>query len=124
MRLRSRAPRRENTIFVHVTLVPWIAAAQELKTKPTQHSVKELRAIGIQPDILLCRSEMTASLLRQEAWARNKRILTWSGEPTPAVQHAFVQAFAEEVTAPVIVPRRVLPQIDDAFRGRGAFPRG
>jgi CTP synthase len=48
---------RENTLFVHVTLVPWIAAAQELKTKPTQHSVKELRAIGIQPDILLCRSE-------------------------------------------------------------------
>ena len=49
--------RRENAIFVHVTLVPWIAAAQELKTKPTQHSVKELRAIGIQPDILMCRSE-------------------------------------------------------------------
>jgi CTP synthase len=48
---------RENTLFVHVTLVPWIAAAQELKTKPTQHSVKELRAIGIQPDILVCRSE-------------------------------------------------------------------
>jgi CTP synthase len=48
---------RENTLFIHVTLVPWIAAAQELKTKPTQHSVKELRAIGIQPDILLCRSE-------------------------------------------------------------------
>ena len=40
-----------------MTLVPWIAAAQELKTKPTQHSVKELRAIGIQPDILMCRSE-------------------------------------------------------------------
>jgi CTP synthase len=48
---------RSNTLFVHVTLVPWIAAAQELKTKPTQHSVKELRAIGIQPDILVCRSE-------------------------------------------------------------------
>jgi CTP synthase len=48
---------RANTLFVHVTLVPWIAAAQELKTKPTQHSVKELRAIGIQPDILVCRSE-------------------------------------------------------------------
>ena len=48
---------RENCIFVHVTLVPWINAAQELKTKPTQHSVKELRAIGIQPDILLCRTE-------------------------------------------------------------------
>ncbi len=48
---------RENCMFVHVTLVPWIAAAQELKTKPTQHSVKELRALGIQPDILLCRAE-------------------------------------------------------------------
>ncbi len=48
---------RENALFVHLTLVPWIAAAQELKTKPTQHSVKELRAIGIQPDLLLCRTE-------------------------------------------------------------------
>ncbi|HEY6489061.1 MAG: CTP synthase [Terracidiphilus sp.] len=48
---------RENTIFVHLTLVPWIAAAQELKTKPTQHSVKELLSIGIQADILLCRSD-------------------------------------------------------------------
>ncbi|MBI4874586.1 MAG: CTP synthase [Acidobacteria bacterium] len=48
---------RSNSLFVHVTLVPWIAAARELKTKPTQHSVKELRAIGIQPDILVCRSE-------------------------------------------------------------------
>jgi CTP synthase len=48
---------RENTLFVHVTLIPWIAAAQELKTKPTQHSVKEMLSIGIQPDILLCRSD-------------------------------------------------------------------
>ncbi len=48
---------RRNTLFVHVSFVPWIAAAQELKTKPTQHSVKELRAVGIQPDILVCRSE-------------------------------------------------------------------
>jgi CTP synthase len=48
---------RDNVVFVHVTLVPWINAAQELKSKPTQHSVKELRAIGIQPDILLCRTE-------------------------------------------------------------------
>jgi len=47
----------ENAIFMHLTLVPYIAAAGELKTKPTQHSVKELRTIGIQPDILLCRSE-------------------------------------------------------------------
>jgi CTP synthase len=51
----------ENTLFVHVTLVPYIAAAGELKTKPTQHSVKELLGIGIQPDILLCRSERSLS---------------------------------------------------------------
>ena len=48
---------REHTLFVHVTLVPFIAAAQELKTKPTQHSVKELLSIGIQPDMLLCRTD-------------------------------------------------------------------
>lgn len=47
----------ENVLYVHLTLVPYIAAAGELKTKPTQHSVKELREIGIQPDILLCRSD-------------------------------------------------------------------
>ena len=48
---------RENTLFIHLTLVPYIKVAGELKTKPTQHSVKELRGIGIQPDILICRSE-------------------------------------------------------------------
>ncbi|MFK8069008.1 MAG: CTP synthase [Gammaproteobacteria bacterium] len=47
----------ENAMFLHLTLVPYIATAGELKTKPTQHSVKELRSIGIQPDILICRSE-------------------------------------------------------------------
>ncbi|MEK9854571.1 MAG: CTP synthase, partial [Rhodobiaceae bacterium] len=48
---------REQTCFLHVTLIPYIAAAGELKTKPTQHSVKELQSVGIQPDILLCRTE-------------------------------------------------------------------
>ncbi len=48
---------RSNTVFIHVTLVPYIAAAGELKTKPTQHSVRELTSLGIQPDILLCRTE-------------------------------------------------------------------
>jgi CTP synthase len=52
---------RGNAIFVHVTLVPFIAAAGELKTKPTQHSVRELREIGIAPDILLCRSDRPLS---------------------------------------------------------------
>jgi CTP synthase len=47
----------ENSLFIHVTYVPYIAAAGELKSKPTQHSVKELREIGIQPDFLICRSE-------------------------------------------------------------------
>jgi CTP synthase len=49
---------RENSLFIHLTLVPYIASAGELKTKPTQHSVKELQSVGIQPDILLCRSEI------------------------------------------------------------------
>jgi CTP synthase len=48
---------KENTLFVHLTLVPFVKTSGELKTKPTQHSVKELRAIGIQPDILLCRTD-------------------------------------------------------------------
>jgi len=51
----------ENVVYAHLTLVPFIAAAGELKTKPTQHSVKELREIGIQPDILLCRSDREIS---------------------------------------------------------------
>lgn len=50
---------RNDVLYIHVTLVPYINAAGELKTKPTQHSVKELRSIGIQPDILVCRSEKT-----------------------------------------------------------------
>ncbi len=53
---------RSNAIYVHVTLVPYIAAAGELKTKPTQHSVRELREIGISADVLLCRSEKPLSL--------------------------------------------------------------
>src|SRR5262249_8816526 len=48
-----------HTLFLHLTLVPYIATTGETKTKPTQHSVKELRSIGIQPDILVCRSEKT-----------------------------------------------------------------
>jgi CTP synthase len=52
---------RDNALFIHLTLVPWIAAAGELKTKPTQHSVRDLMQIGIQPDILVCRSERPLS---------------------------------------------------------------
>src|SRR3990167_2182637 len=56
----------ENTLFMHLTLVPYIATAGETKTKPTQHSVKELRSIGIQPDILICRSETVISQSQRE----------------------------------------------------------
>ncbi len=53
---------RQNTLFIHLTLVPYMKASDEIKTKPTQHSVKELRSIGIQPDIIICRSERSIPL--------------------------------------------------------------
>ena len=52
---------RNDVVYMHVTLIPWISAAGEMKTKPTQHSVKELRSIGIQPDVLVCRSQRPLS---------------------------------------------------------------
>lgn len=57
---------RENVIYVHLTLVPYISAAEELKTKPTQHSVNKLREIGIQPDILICRTDRPLSDLLKD----------------------------------------------------------
>ena len=53
---------RRNTLFIHLTLVPYMKASDEIKTKPTQHSVKELRSIGIQPEIIICRSEQSIPL--------------------------------------------------------------
>ncbi|MEX0583257.1 MAG: CTP synthase [Sneathiella sp.] len=79
---------RNDAVFVHLTLVPYIAAAKELKTKPTQHSVKELRSIGIQPDILLCRSE----------------------QPIPAAQRRKMGLFcnvAEEAVIPALDVRTI-----------------
>ena len=69
----------QRSIFMHLTLVPWIGAAGELKTKPTQHSVKELRSIGIQPDILLCRSE------RVLPEAERRKIALFTNVPERAV---------------------------------------
>ena len=68
-----------HSIFLHLTLVPYIGAAGELKTKPTQHSVKELRSIGIQPDILLCRSE------RAVPDAERRKIALFTNVPERAV---------------------------------------
>jgi len=62
LRQFSQEQPRNNTCFLHVTLMPFIKAAGEMKTKPTQHSVKELRSIGIQPDILLCRADREIDL--------------------------------------------------------------
>ena len=80
-----------NTLFIHVTLVPHLGAAKEIKTKPTQHSVKELRAIGIQPDILLCRSEVP---LPQEV---KEKIGLFCNVPTQSVIEAIDVASIYEV---------------------------
>jgi len=80
-----------NTLFIHVTLVPHLGAAREIKTKPTQHSVKELRAIGVQPDILLCRSEVP---LPQEV---KEKIGLFCNVPTQAVIEAIDVASIYEV---------------------------
>ena len=80
---------KDNVIYVHLTLVPFIQAAAELKTKATQHSVKELRAIGIQPDILLCRTDQGSpahagdqvqdrAVLRRRGGGGHHRRATWT----------------------------------------------
>jgi CTP synthase len=74
---------RERTLFVHLTLVPYIPAAGELKTKPTQHSVKALREIGIQPDVLLCRSD------REISRSERKKIALFCNVPESAVIQAL-----------------------------------
>jgi CTP synthase len=72
---------RERSLFVHLTLVPWISSAHELKTKPTQHSVKELQSVGIQPDILLCRCDREIA-----ADARRKIALFCNIRPEAVIQ--------------------------------------
>jgi CTP synthase len=72
-----------NAMYMHLTLVPYLRAANEIKTKPTQHSVKELRSIGIQPDVLLCRSEIELSE------AERSKIALFTNVPTKAVISAL-----------------------------------
>jgi CTP synthase len=74
---------RSRVLYMHLTLVPYIAAAKELKTKPTQHSVKELRSIGIQPDILLCRAE------REIPLSDRKKVALFCNLPEEAVFQAL-----------------------------------
>jgi CTP synthase len=81
---------REHTLFVHLTLIPYIAAAGELKTKPTQHSVRELMEIGIQPDILICRTEHALS----EALKRKIALFT-NVDPRGVIEAADVDTIYE-----------------------------
>ena len=74
---------KENCLYIHLTLVPYLKAAGELKTKPTQHSVGQLRQIGIQPDILICRTE-------RSIWPRRPR------KDRPVLQRAKIEAVIEE----------------------------
>jgi len=73
----------QNTLLVHLTLVPWIASAGEIKTKPTQHSVKELRSIGLQPDVLVCRSDHPVPLSAREKIALFTNVETRAVITTP-----------------------------------------
>ena len=81
---------RNKSLFIHLTLVPYIGASGELKTKPTQHSVKELRSIGIQPDIIVCRSEK--SIPKEE---KRKISLFCNVEPEHVIQSVDVKSIYE-----------------------------
>lgn len=80
---------RDNTLFIHLTLVPYIDCAGEMKTKPTQHSVKELRSIGIQPDILLCRSKMALPESQREKIALFTNVEKHAVVPVPDVDTIY-----------------------------------
>ena len=110
---------RENTVFVHLTLVPWIAAAQELKTKPTQHSVKELLSIGIQADVLLCRSDRTLSREIKQ------KIATFCNVEEKAVIGATTVPSIYEVPLRFARrgPRRVDPQVPAQRCARGRLAK-
>jgi CTP synthase len=123
---------RENSLVLHVTLLPYIPTADELKTKPTQHSVRELRQIGIQPDVILCRTD------RELPESIKSKIALYCNVEAPAVIDAIDVASIYEVPRnllagglPQIVCRKLgLPErpIDfrewDAFLERAAHPQG
>lgn len=81
---------RENVMYIHVTLIPYLSTAGELKTKPTQHSVKELRSIGIQPDILICRTDVPLSVDIKE-----KIALFCDLAPTEVIENSNVESIYE-----------------------------
>jgi len=94
---------RENCMYIHVTLVPYLTKAGELKTKPTQHSVKELRSIGIQPDVLICRTERPLSEDMKE-----KIALFCDLEPNEVIQNLDAETLYE---VPLMMEEEGLPQL-------------
>jgi len=100
---------KNNTLYIHLTLVPFIKAAREFKTKPTQHSVRELRAIGIQPDILLCRSD---SWLTDD---ERKKISLFCNVPLNAVVDAVDVECIYEI--PLIFHKQKLDQMILSYLG-------
>lgn len=94
---------RENVLYIHVTLVPYLSKAGELKTKPTQHSVKELRSIGIQPDIIVCRSQHAIS-----SSVKEKIALFCSVDPEAVVQNYDAESIYE---VPLILQKEGLDEI-------------
>ncbi|MCR2045177.1 CTP synthase [Anaerosalibacter massiliensis] len=94
---------RENVMYIHVTLVPYLLKAGELKTKPTQHSVKELRSIGIQPDVLICRTEKPIS-----QGMKDKIALFCDLEPSEVIQNLDANTLYE---VPLMLEEEGLPQL-------------
>ncbi len=94
---------KDNTLFIHLTLVPYLKTSKELKTKPTQHSVRELRAIGIQPDILLCRTD------RDLSKKIKSKISLFTNVPYEAVITAKDASFIYEI--PLFFAKEKLDQI-------------
>ena len=80
---------RRNVFYIHLTLLPYISASEELKTKPTQHSVKELRSIGIQPDALICRSDTEITRSIQEKLSLFCDVETEAVFPMPTVRNVY-----------------------------------
>ena len=94
---------KENVMYIHVTLVPYLSKAGELKTKPTQHSVKELRSIGIQPDVLICRTEMPLS---QDL--KDKIALFCDLDPNEVIENRDAESIYE---IPIMLEEEGLPQL-------------
>jgi CTP synthase len=94
---------KENVMYIHVTLMPYLSKAGELKTKPTQHSVKELRSIGIQPDVLICRTEYPLS-----SDIKDKIALFCDLDPSEVIQNLDADSIYE---LPLMLEKEGLPQL-------------